>query len=574
VVQCARKGWSEFKGDAIALTVRALLRLPPLADADVLAGEIGLDREVSWPAVLRVRPPAFEPLSGYELAVVSVEALHLLDESMSLAQLIGRLAERTVAGVVVVGRVDGAAIERAEQAQLPLLRLPDSYHVADLGPTLSRVIAEQRARLYQLGLDAQHQFAEASMAGRGLAGIVARVAELMGRTVVLLDPSGEVMHRAVSDLGELTATTVVPVQALESRATPGAPARAEPQPMRVEMGDGMALAAPVEVRGVTAGYLVALAAADGFGDEDGVILARGSMVCALELAKQEAVSEAERRLRGDFFDDLLGVGASRESAEALINRGRHLGYDLQRTHAVLAVALDRPGLGDERGTSELDRVAREVGEYLNGRGAVGLVAQRRQTVAVFLANDGVGDVSGATRFAESLRDYLAGPVGMSVSIGVGNYHPEIAGLRLAYHEAEQAYEIGREFFGPGQVTAYADLGVYRLLYAFRQSNELTEFCDETLASLVEYDAKNGSALVETLDVYFRCDASLRAAADALYLHRNSLSYRLRRISEITGLNLDSLEDRFRLQLALKARRVAAASGQAGGNGRPRNGRAS
>src|SRR6185369_5391568 len=102
------------------------------------------------------------------------------------------------------------------------------------------------------------------------------------------------------------------------------------------------------------------------------------------------------------------------------------------------------------------------------------------------------------------------------------------------------------------------LGVYRLLYAFRQSNELSAFCEETLAPLAEYDAKNGTSLVDTLDVFFRCDASLRSAADALYLHRNSLAYRLRRISEITGLNLDNLEDRFRLQLALKGRRLVRA----------------
>src|SRR5581483_2510035 len=147
-----------------------------------------------------------------------------------------------------------------------------------------------------------------------------------------------------------------------------------------------------------------------------------------------------------------------------------------------------------------------------------------------------------------------GQVGSPSSIGVGSFHPGVLGLRTAYHEAEQAARIGREIFGPGQVTAFADLGVYRLLYAFRQSAELAEFCQETLAPLTAYDAKNGTSLVETLEMYFRCDANLGAAAEALYLHRNSLAYRLRRIAELTGLNLDNLEDRFRLQLALKARR--------------------
>jgi purine catabolism regulator len=547
-----------------------LLRLAPLSDATIVAGEAGLDREVGWPATLRVRPPAFEPLSGHELALVSTEALRLLDESLSLGQLVGRLAERGVAGVVVIGHVDEAAIERAELAGLPLLNLPASHHLTDLGSAISRVIAEQRTRLYQLGLEAQQQLAAVSMSGRGIGGILERLAEFTGRGVVLRDIAGEVIYqasasRAIGWTSESSGQVEPLLAALQERLRDGAEQHGEPVTARVRWESGVALAAPVVVRDVIAGYLMLLAASDEFGEDDQVVLARGSLVCALELAKQEAVTEAERRLRGDFFDDLLGSGAVLESTEALINRGRHLGYDLQRTYTALAIAPDRVERFDVRGGSTIERLAREVSEYLTARGAAGLVAQRRQAIALFLVNESAGDPNPARRFAENLREYLIGPVGVSVSIGLGSYHPGVAGLQRAYHEAEQACQIGREFFGPGQVTAFGDLGVYRLLYAFRQSAELAAFCEETLAPLVDYDAKNGMSLVETLDVFFRCDASLRAAADALFLHRNSLAYRLRRVAEITGLNLDNLEDRLRLQLALKGRRLvqahqAAASG--------------
>jgi purine catabolism regulator len=532
----------------------------PLSDAEVVAGEAGLDQEVSWPAVLRVRPPAFEPLSGHELVIVSTEALHLLDESLTLGQLIGRLSERNVSAIAVVGRVDANAIERAEAARIPLLVLPESVHFSELGPAITRVIADQRARLYQLGLDAQHQFAEVSMAGRGLVGIVERLARVSGRSVLLWDAYGGILQRietpGVPFPTDLDAEgSSVRAELLREQPRAFGDSRSEPPTTRINWPGGRGLVAPVVVRDAVVAYLMLVDASGEFADEDQVFLARGSLVCALEMAKQDAVTEAERRLRGDFFDDLLVGPGGNESAEALINRGQHLGYDLQRTYVVLAITPDRPEWTDGRVVGAVERLAREVHEYLNGRGAIGLVAQRRQTIVLFLGSDGVADVNAAVRFAENLRDYLNGPVGVSVSIGLGSYHPGIAGLRVAYHEAEQAYQIGREFFGLGQVTAYGDLGVYRLLYAFRESNELAAFCEETLASLTEYDLKNGASLVDTLEVYFRCDASLRLAAEALYLHRNSLAYRLRRISEITGLNLDSLEDRFRLQLALKSRRL-------------------
>jgi purine catabolism regulator len=555
---------ARYREDEIALTLRALLRLAPLCDATVLTGEAGLEREVSWPATLRVRPPAFEPLSGHELALVSIDALRLLDESLSLAQLIGRLAERGVSGIVVVGTPDEVAIQRAAQADLPLLQLPASHHLADLGPTISRVIAEQRTRLYQLGLEAQQQLAAVSMDGRGLGGIVERLSEVAGREAILWNASGEIVHtapvrgRTDREIDRAGGGAAGLLGRLRDGFETGGDARGEPATARLAWGDGVALAAPVAVRDDVVGYLMLVAEIDDFGEDDQVVLARGSLVCALELAKQEAVTEAERRLRGDFFDDLLGNGIGHESTEALITRGRHLGYDLQRTYTALSIAPDRIDLVESPRGSTIERLAREVSEYLTGRGAAGLVAQRRHAVALFLVNESPGDPNPARRFAENLREYLIGPVGLSVSIGLGSYHPGIAGLRIAYQEAEQAGQIGREFFGPGQVTAFGDLGVYRLLYAFRQSSELAAFCEETLAPLVDYDAKNGSTLVETLDVFFRCDASLRSAADALFLHRNSLAYRLRRVTEITGLNLDNLEDRLRLQLALKGRRLVRA----------------
>ncbi|HVB97281.1 MAG TPA: helix-turn-helix domain-containing protein [Chloroflexota bacterium] len=545
---------------AIALTVRALLRRPPLSDAEVVAGEAGLDNEVSWPAMLRVRPPAFEPMSGHELAVVSTEALRLLDESLTLGQLLGRLAERAVAGVVVIGGIDAAAIERAEQANLPLLHLAESYHLSDLGPSLSRVIAEERTRLYQLGLDVQHQLTDVSMEGRGLRGILGRLADLSGREVVLQNAVGDVIARAVTaeraDSGE--SKGVVPaIELLRGYVGDRFDNRTEPPVVRVTLPGAEGLVAPVVVRDLLVGYLTMLGSGESITDDDGVILARGSVVCALEMAKQEAVTEAEYRLRGDFFEDLLGTGVS--SPESLISRARHLGYDLQQPYAVLAIRFEHFEPGGSR-LAAGEGLLREVTNFLTARHNQGWLAPRDEAVALFLVVESPGDVAAVHRFAEELRDYIAQRAGFPTSIGVGSLHPGVLGLRTSYHEAEQASRIGREFFGPGQVTSYGDLGVYRLLYAFRRSRELSEFCRETLAPLVDYDQKNGTALIETLDVYFRCDASLRVAADALYLHRNSLAYRLRRIAELTQLDLDNLEDRFRLQLALKAYRLVRTEG--------------
>src|SRR5262249_60457043 len=145
---------------------------------------------------------------------------------------------------------------------------------------------------------------------------------------------------------------------------------------------------------------------------------------------------------------VLGGGAACAPAEARTDRGGRLAYHLHRASAALRIAPDEPASADGRSDAAIGRIAREVSEYLAARRAVGLVATRRGAVALFLGAEGSPDPNHARRFAEDLRDYLREPVGISASIGLGGHHPGVAGLRIAYREAEQAGQIGREFFGP------------------------------------------------------------------------------------------------------------------------------
>jgi PucR family transcriptional regulator, purine catabolism regulatory protein len=122
-------------------------------------------------------------------------------------------------------------------------------------------------------------------------------------------------------------------------------------------------------------------------------------------------------------------------------------------------------------------------------------------------------------------------------------------------EAEQAMLLGRQLFGTGRVLAFSDLGVYRLLVRLRETPELWTFYRETLSRLADYDQRQQSDLIKTLDAYFNHLGNLRATSEALHVHRNTLLYRLERIKEISGMDLDNADEHFALWLALRAHRV-------------------
>jgi DNA-binding PucR family transcriptional regulator len=79
--------------------------------------------------------------------------------------------------------------------------------------------------------------------------------------------------------------------------------------------------------------------------------------------------------------------------------------------------------------------------------------------------------------------------------------------------------------------------------------------EATVAVLVRYDEQYRTQLVETLETYLVCDASVSITASRLYAHRHTIRYRLGRVRELTGLDVDVLADRERLVLGLRALRM-------------------
>jgi purine catabolism regulator len=152
---------------------------------------------------------------------------------------------------------------------------------------------------------------------------------------------------------------------------------------------------------------------------------------------------------------------------------------------------------------------------------------------------------------QSLERLALGAPARSIAIGLGGAAAGLEGLRHSLRQAYEALSVARELTGRDQVLSYGDLGVYALLCRLRDGEEMADFYEQTLAPLVLYDANHNTRLVQTLEAFFAHLGNVSQTAESLYLHRNSLLYRLERISEITGRDLNDEDDRFSLQLALR-----------------------
>ena len=100
------------------------------------------------------------------------------------------------------------------------------------------------------------------------------------------------------------------------------------------------------------------------------------------------------------------------------------------------------------------------------------------------------------------------------------------------------------------VAIHEELGVVGLLLKVRCDADLGKFVKDTLSKVISHDSKHHGVLMRTVRTYFECNCAQHAASKKLYVHEKTVRYRLTQFQTLTGLDLNSHEDRMLVHLAL------------------------
>jgi PucR family transcriptional regulator, purine catabolism regulatory protein len=533
------------------------LALPP--GTTVAAGAAGLGREVTWAARIRSSPPAFGHLAGGELVLLPVSILAELDERLQLDEAIRRLAELGVAGAAVLGAIGKPAREAADAAGLPLLALPKGADVGALERDAARLISERRRAVQHRGQEVLRQLMDLAIAGEPLGDVVQELARISGRPVALEGRDGRLLaYHAVGKSApsrekiEPMVQRDRPLVARWLRTTAEA-SPADPPTVTYELDSAWSrLVAPVIGRDGMLGSVSLIVPRGSATPEDAQVTARGAAACAVVLAREQAAATVRREVELDVLDEVLD-GALRSEA-TLLQQAKRLGHDLLSSHVAVIARIDSTVAGPVRASGSDERwEGLEASIARTGTTRGGRVLWRiRNNSAEFVLP--AVEASQERQLAMTLRDELMGLVRSggesAISVGAGTMRDGIAGIRRSHAEARQALLLGRRMHGPGHLTLFGDLGVYRLIFAAEGLPELSDLYTQALGDLLAYDRQNNADLVSTLDAFFAANGSPKEAAERLGVHRNTVLYRLDRIRDITGYDLDDAGLRLRLQLAL------------------------
>jgi len=258
-----------------------------------------------------------------------------------------------------------------------------------------------------------------------------------------------------------------------------------------------------------------------------------------------------------------GTRAQARLFHSLISDNFDSELELQRQALAINTSLSQTGyvavvcklvLGNRDGERGGQALA-EVAESLETRRGTLLLATDPSTLAVLWPVESPSDVDSVRHFVAELQvqvEQRAGQLGAHVRAGLGGYHPGLHGVARSYLEAQQAFETGRKL-RPDSVIHGHDEVIPQLVLT--QNPLLAErFVAHSLGRLMDPKVRNREQLLETLEAYL-AKGSVKEAAATLGLHRHTVLYRLEKLKELLGGDLDLPATRLRLQLALDLRKL-------------------
>jgi PucR family transcriptional regulator, purine catabolism regulatory protein len=548
-------------------TVRDAMR-SILAGAKLVAGADGLDQSIEW--VRLMETPEILPRAG---DLMFTTGFPIKDDPEAQIRLVSRIADSGGVGLVVrpmpyLRKLPPEMLTEADRLHVPLFTIAAGVQLIDLmAPLLERIINAEHWRLKR-SIEIHRRFTELVLDGKGVNEICRTLADLLESAVSVEDASFHLLahaggsadpHRKETILRQGTPQRVLFDPQIQ-RMLREVEAKRGPVKVPAFPHLGMSrerLIAPILAAGQVLGYISVLDHPPHNEELAFMAIEQAALVLALSVAKERELSEVEGRVRGEYLEDLLHGTYGDEAAAQ--RRARHLGYPLHGSHIVMLVDIDDfRGFNRTRQISE-DAIQALKREFLRRVTSVVRISYARalvqgrsdQVVALLPLGTETGDYQvRAHALGLQVQQAIAEwKPGFTISVGFSGPTEAPTGVAGALREVTSVMESLARFKRWSQVVAVPELGLTGLLAAVTDER-LVDYSRRHLGPLIEHDTSRKGNLVATLRAFLETGEQ-QQAAQKLRVHPNTLRYRLDRIREISGVDLEDPETRLNLAVALR-----------------------
>lgn len=258
------------------------------------------------------------------------------------------------------------------------------------------------------------------------------------------------------------------------------------------------------------------------------------------LQERQRLAAEEDRVHRDLLEDLLAGRLMRRDGTPRhsIELGLHAEDDYR---VAVGVPRGRPPR-DREGADALRTAVDAVKHHLAGLGHSLVVGRHDEVVALVFAEEGEELLARLERVREALGGH-----GIDLSVGVSTSHQGLEDTPRAYEEALRALRMAP---AQGGLLSLGDVSCFEYLLAHADATA-HQIVRPEVHQLLEEDAKHEGVLVETLFAYVDADFNAGRAAETLFVHPNTVHYRLRKISSITAYDRHNVRELIELLVSVR-----------------------
>lgn len=521
------------------VSLARLLLSPFFSRSAVLAGEKGLSNKVSSVTVLD-SPDAPKYLKGGELVITT--AYSLLNDPATQQAVIQDLAIHGAAGLGIKLRFFNNELpkvmkDKGDELNFPIISLPDEYAYTDiLEFVMSNIISERTQEIKRI--DEVYKEINQNLHDDGLTGVAKTLYKWTNlRAAVLF---GEKLYLHPSDMWpeDFPKEQTKWMRNSKSRLSSG-----NVYTFSCKKGDSAYqwLASDILVKGRQEGSVILLEGAKPFDKNDYNLLDYAASACAMEIQRIRSVKTVERKYRKQFLERLLQGEYSWEEARFQV---REFDMNLPLEAVVSVINIQGNNLSLDYG-DHVESIDGVIVSLFGDRVLRGLLD--RHNIIMLLENDSSKNELLIDKLYSGLQSML-GTVDFIIGLGRA---ASFNNLTKSYNEAKQAIQIGSCLNLRPRIYYFNKLGFYRLLQLPEVNREIKNYFEDYLKPLVMQDKEHKSGLLDTLKCYVENGFNYRVTARKMFVHPNTVRYRIATIEKLCRVNLKLADDRLNMEIALK-----------------------
>ncbi|GER67603.1 PucR family transcriptional regulator [Weizmannia acidilactici] len=527
------------------MKVYELFEIPKLAGMSLIAGKSGKDHEVQ--TVNMMDAPDIVHFLKPNVFLVTT-AYHFKDDPKKLADLIRTMSDKGCAALGIktkrfLQEVPKDALNLADQLAFPVIELPLDLALGEVVDLTLRAIVDKTAQELTIALEAHKRFTHVIMQGNGIRPLLHELSKMIRHPSECIDQHLNVIARnpgagAVFSALETVLPVHFPAETLSSPLMFSAAAERQTYTLF-----------PMHMNEKKIGFLAVHGELDKTDHLSALIIEQAMNVISFALMKEQAIKQHARSIRNDFFLHFLeGAFSSREE---MIHRAAEFSLRNDQSYICVAGKIDGScGHADLRQQEEIyefieDEVAKtDPKAHFFTKGDYCILLYEVQEYGSFSIED----------LLRYIQEKVSAYFGHTISFGISNLSHSFLQVRNAYKEAADALKSGEISKKTGYIQTYLTKDVMALLRLIPRQ-DLENFYAFALQNFYHMKSDERESLLATLSVYLETNCQISETAKRLYVHRNTVVYRIEKCEELLGKSLKDPDTNLQLRIALRIRNM-------------------